>query len=81
MPSRVVTKVISAAAVALIVELTDLVLDKIGISEDRSRLIRAILKSGVAAASDVLLGGIIGEPEGKDTDRPGSEQPGLTAGA
>ena len=69
MPSRIVTKVATAAAVALVVELTDLVLDKVGISEERSRLARALLKSGVSAASGVLLGKVLaGAEETEDGD-------------
>lgn len=55
MPSRVVTKVISAAAVALVVELTDLALEKSALSADRFRLARKIIKSGVGAAAGALL--------------------------
>jgi hypothetical protein len=39
--------------------LSDLALDKIGISNERSRLTRALLKSAVAAASRVLLDEIL----------------------
>jgi hypothetical protein len=73
-PSRLVTKVISAAAVALVVELTDLALDKTGLSADKFRVVRKILKSGVGVASGALLGRILHETEETGTDR-------LTAGS
>ena len=63
MPSRLVTKVISAAAVALVVELTDLALDKTGLSADKFRVVRKILKSGVGVASGALFGRILHETE------------------
>lgn len=75
MRSRVVTKVISAAAVALIVELTDLALAKTALSEDRFRVVRKILKSGVGAASGALLGKILQESEEVTADSTGSQQP------
>jgi hypothetical protein len=62
-PSRTVTKVVRAAAVAVVVELIDPVLDKVGISEQRSGLVRALLKSSVAVVSGVLLGKILKESE------------------
>jgi purine-nucleoside phosphorylase len=75
MRSRVVTKVISAAAVALIVELTDLALAKTALSEDRFRVARKILKSGVGAASGALLGKILHAAEEVSTDPAGSQKP------
>jgi hypothetical protein len=63
MPSRVATKVISAVAVAVIVELTDLVLDKFGLPADRFRIARKILKSGISAASGTLVGKVLREAD------------------
>jgi hypothetical protein len=53
--------VISAAAAVLIIELTDLALDKIGLSEERSRVGRAILRASVSAAGGVLIGAALGD--------------------
>lgn len=61
MPSRVVTKVIRAAVVALAVELTDLALDKTMLSADKFRLVRKILKAGVGAACGALLAKVLHE--------------------
>ena len=66
MPSRIVTKVVRAAAVAVVVELIDPVLDRVGISEERSRLARALLKSSVAVVSGVLLGKVLKESEERE---------------
>jgi hypothetical protein len=76
MRSRVVTKVISAAAGALIAELTNLALDKIGLSEEKSRVARAILKASVAAASGVLLGAVLSDLDEKEADSENGQQPG-----
>src|SRR6266568_6857540 len=62
MPSRVVTKVIRAAVVALAVELTDLALDKTMLSADKFRLVRKILKAGGGAAGGALLAKVLHEP-------------------
>jgi hypothetical protein len=74
MPSRVVTKVISAAVVALIVELTDLALDKTGLSDKKFRIVRKVLKTGVGAASGALLGKVLHDAAEKDADTTGSQQ-------
>jgi hypothetical protein len=57
------TKVVKAAVVAVVVELIDPVLDRVGISEERSRLGRALLKSSVAVVIGVLLGKVLKESE------------------
>ena len=61
MPSRVVTKVIRAAAIALAVELADLAMDKTMLSADKFRLVRKILKAGVGAACGALLAKVLHE--------------------
>lgn len=68
MRSRIATRMISAAAAVLIVELTDLALDKIGLSEERSRVARAILKASVSAAGGVLLGSVLSDLDEKEAD-------------
>jgi purine-nucleoside phosphorylase len=73
MPSRVVTKVISAAAVALVVELTDLALEQTALSEPRFRVVRKILKAGVGAASAALLGKLLRAAEDTGTDVTGTD--------
>jgi purine-nucleoside phosphorylase len=73
MRSRIVTRVISAAAVALIVELTDLALEKTALSDDKFRVVRKILKSSVGAASAALLGKFLREAEKAGTDSSGGQ--------
>lgn len=68
MPSRIATKVISAAAIALIVELADLGLDKIGLTGKKYRLVRKVLKSGIGAASGALLGKVLSGTEETTAD-------------
>ena len=68
MRSRLVTRVITAAAVALIVELTDLALDKTALSADKYRIVRKILKSGVGVASGALIGKVLREAEETDAE-------------
>ena len=75
MPSRIVTKVISAAAVALIVELTDLALDKTGLSDKKFRIVRKVLKTGVGAASGALIGKILHDAAETGADPADSPQP------
>ena len=65
MRSRIATKMISAAAAVLTIELTDLALDKIGLSEERSRVARAILRASVSAAGGILIGAALGDLEAK----------------
>jgi hypothetical protein len=67
MRARIVTKVIGAAAGALIIELADLALDKAGITEEKSRITRAILKAGVAAAGGALLGVLLDAGDEEET--------------
>lgn len=78
--SRVITKVIKAAAVALIVELTDVALDKAGLPADRLRVARKILKSAVGAAGNSLLDKMLdtelAQAGGTVADAAGSPQPG-----
>jgi hypothetical protein len=68
MPSRIATKVISAAAIALIVELADLGLDKIGLTGKKYRIVRKVLKSGIGAASGALLGKVLSGTEETTAD-------------
>lgn len=77
MPGRVVTKVISAAVVALVVELTELALARTALSADRYRVVRKILKSGAGVATNALLGMVLRQPEQDDAGAPaaGADQP------
>lgn len=68
MRSRVAAKMISAAAAVLIAQVTDLALDKIGLSEEKSRVARAILKATVSAAGGALLGSVLGDLDEKEAD-------------
>jgi hypothetical protein len=63
MPSRIATKVISAAAIALIVELADLGLDKIGLTGKKYRIVRKVLKSGVGVVSGALIAKVLSGTE------------------
>jgi hypothetical protein len=73
MPSRIATKVISAAAIALIVELADLGLDKIGLTGKKYRIVRKVLKSGIGAASGALLGKVLSGTEETTADETAPE--------
>jgi hypothetical protein len=53
--SRILTKVIKAAAVALVVELADVGLEKSSLSRGRFRVVGKILKAAVAAGANSLL--------------------------
>jgi hypothetical protein len=75
---RIVTKLLRAAAVAVVVEMMDPVLDRVGISEERSPLARALLKSSVAVVSGVVLGKVLRE---SDERGDGSSEPSLTVAA
>jgi hypothetical protein len=68
MPSRIATKVISAAAIALVVELADLGLDKIGLTDKKYRIVRKVLKSGIGAISGALIGKVLGGTEETTAD-------------
>lgn len=68
MPSRIATKVISAAAIALIVELADLGLDKIGLTGKKYRIVRKVLKSGIGAATGALLAKVLSGTEETTAD-------------
>jgi hypothetical protein len=49
------TRVLRAAAVALLVELTDLALDRAGLSAAKYRIPRRVIKAGVGAVGGALL--------------------------
>src|ERR1022692_1664477 len=68
MPSRIAAKVISAAAIALIVELAGLGLDKIGLTDKKYRIVRKILKSGVGVVSGALIGKVLSGTEETSAD-------------
>jgi hypothetical protein len=76
MPSRIVTKVIGAAAIALIVELADLGLDKIGLTDKKYRIVRKVLKSGIGTASGALIGKVLNGADDASAEEPGSAQSG-----
>jgi hypothetical protein len=59
MRSRIATKVINAAVVALVVELADIALDKYGPPAARNKLVKRMVKSGVAVAAGVVLGKVL----------------------
>jgi hypothetical protein len=73
MPSRIATKVISAAAIALIVELADLGLAKIGLTDKKYRIVRKVLKSGVGVISGALIGKVLSGSEETTADEADSE--------
>ena len=73
MPSRIVAKVIGAAAIALIVELADLGLDKIGLTDKKYRIVRKVLKSGIGAASCALVGKVLNGTDETSADESGAQ--------
>jgi hypothetical protein len=76
MASRIVTKVISAAAIALIVELADLGLDKLGLTDKKYRVVRKVLKSGIGAASSALIGKVLNGADEATADESGADEAG-----
>jgi hypothetical protein len=62
-PSRIVTRLAIAVTVPLVAEVSDLLLDKAGMSGTRSQLPRALLKSSIATLSAVLLSKALHEPD------------------
>ena len=73
MPSRIAAKVIRAAAIALIVELADLGLDKIGLTDKKYRIVRKVLKSGVGVVSGALIGKVLSGTEETSADETDAE--------
>ena len=73
MPSRIATKVISAAAIALIVELADLGLDRLCLTDKKYRIVRKVLKSGIGAASGALIGKVLSGSDETTADETASE--------
>jgi hypothetical protein len=63
MASRIASKVARAAAVALIVELTDLALDRAGLTAGRYRMARKVIKAGAGAAGGMLIAKILGDSD------------------
>jgi hypothetical protein len=66
------TRVLAATAAALAAELTDQLLDLIGIPKDEARLARAVLKASTAAMASLIIDTVIraaGEA-GKNPSRP-----------
>jgi len=52
-------RVLAATAAALAAELTDQLLDLIGIPEDEAQLARAVLKASTAAAASLIIETVI----------------------
>jgi hypothetical protein len=55
MGSRIVSRVARAAAVALIVEVTDLALDRAGLTTGKYRVPRKMIKAGTAAVTGMMI--------------------------
>jgi hypothetical protein len=68
MPSRIATKVISAALVALAAELTDLALDKAGLTASKFRIARKVLKASVGAATGAAVAKVLHETKKTPAD-------------
>lgn len=66
MRSRLAIRVIAAVAGALMFELSDLVLDRMGVSQERHRVARAVLKACTGAASSSLIAATLESSEEKD---------------
>jgi hypothetical protein len=65
MASPIVSKVARAAAVALIVELTDLALDRAGLTAGRYRLARKVVKAAAGAAGGMLIAKVLTDSDGE----------------
>ena len=68
MRSNITARLVVAIAATIIVELTDKVLDSVGLSEEDSRLSREIIKAVAAALTALLVESILSP---RSTDRIG----------
>lgn len=59
----ILPKVISAAVGTLVVELSGIALDKAGLSEDRTKVSRVIIRAAISAGTTLLLSKLLGESE------------------
>lgn len=65
MASRMVTRVVRAAGVAVIVELTDRALDRAGLTADKYRIARRLIKACTATVGGVLIAKVLGDFDGE----------------
>jgi hypothetical protein len=75
MAARLVAKVVSAAAVALVVELTDIALERAGLSGRKHRIVRKMLRSAVGSACGAVVGRVLAQRD----DDTASQVPGALA--
>jgi len=60
MESTVIVKVVAAVAATLVVDMTERLLDQVGLSKDAARLPREIAKAVVAVVSGILVESALG---------------------
>jgi hypothetical protein len=60
--SNTTTKIVAAIAATIVAELTDKVLDSIGLSKEDSRLSREVIKAVAAAIAGLLIESILSDP-------------------
>jgi len=72
MASRIATKLVAAIAVTLAVELTEQVLDRLGVSKETAKLPREIIKALAAAISGILTESALGDSADATFDDPGA---------
>jgi hypothetical protein len=73
MASRVVTKLVAAIAVTLAVELTEQILDHMGVSKETAKLPREIIKALAAAISGILTESALGDSADATFDDSGAD--------
>jgi hypothetical protein len=73
MAARAVTKMVSAAAVALVVELTDMALERAGLSGPKHRILRKVLRSAVGSACGAVVSRVLAQaPDDAASRAPGA---------
>ena len=68
MGSTIVIKIVATVAATLVVDLTERLLDEIGVSKDTAKLPREITKAVVAVVSGLIVESALGRSSSADLD-------------
>lgn len=69
MGSTIITKVVVAVAATIAVDITERLLDQLGVSKDTAKLPREIAKAVAAVLSGILLESVLGQPSTASPDQ------------